>query len=123
MVTEGSKLQVPCNADEASIAPAGSFSCDADISICLVSDLCVLELLNDIRLGLSWWLVLPLLFVDRFCLSWLVALLLSWLVSLRLSLLGDLLLALNVLRLLDIRFPVVVLGLKILLLSCCLSSA
>ena len=35
MVTEGSKLQVPCNADEASIAPAGSFSCDADISICL----------------------------------------------------------------------------------------
>lgn len=34
IVTEG-KLQVPCNADEPSVAPPGSFTCDADIAICL----------------------------------------------------------------------------------------
>ena len=34
MVTEG-KLQVPCNADDRAVAPAGSFSCDGNISICL----------------------------------------------------------------------------------------
>lgn len=34
MVTEGRK-QVPCNADDAASAPAGSFTCDPEISICL----------------------------------------------------------------------------------------
>ncbi|XP_040581847.1 voltage-dependent calcium channel type A subunit alpha-1 isoform X6 [Lepeophtheirus salmonis] len=34
MVTEG-RLQVPCNADDKSVAPPGSFSCDPEISICL----------------------------------------------------------------------------------------
>ena len=34
MVTEG-RLQVPCNADDAASAPAGSFTCDPEISICL----------------------------------------------------------------------------------------
>lgn len=34
MVTEGRK-QVPCNADDAANAPAGSFTCDPEISICL----------------------------------------------------------------------------------------
>ena len=34
MVTEG-RSQVPCNADEPSVAPTGSFSCNPNISVCL----------------------------------------------------------------------------------------
>ena len=34
MVTEG-RSQVPCNADEQSVAPTGSFSCNPEISVCL----------------------------------------------------------------------------------------
>jgi voltage-dependent calcium channel N type alpha-1B len=34
MVTEG-RSQVPCNADDPSVAPTGSFSCNPEISVCL----------------------------------------------------------------------------------------
>ena len=34
IVTEGRK-QVPCTADDPSVAPSGSFSCDPEIAICL----------------------------------------------------------------------------------------
>jgi voltage-dependent calcium channel N type alpha-1B len=34
MVTEG-RSQVPCNADDPSVKPTGSFSCTPEISVCL----------------------------------------------------------------------------------------
>jgi voltage-dependent calcium channel N type alpha-1B len=34
MVRE-SRQPVPCNADESAVAPGGSYTCDADIAICL----------------------------------------------------------------------------------------
>ena len=35
IVTEGSNAQVPCNADDPSIAPFGAYSCAKDTAICL----------------------------------------------------------------------------------------
>ena len=35
IVTEGSNAQVPCNADDESIAPFGAYSCAKDTAICL----------------------------------------------------------------------------------------
>ena len=35
IVTEGQSMQVPCNADDPSIAPFGAYSCAKDTAICL----------------------------------------------------------------------------------------